>query len=205
MQWDASYRIGEVDRLQERERELAPRMSHQALRRAWPGKYAMPLPTPSEIEQLRQQVKVEKDRRHRAFVLLTKLQEENSRLVNAMRDAQFSAVSIGLRAITISEVKRAFINALHAEGFLVRGEPYAEAHLISPNRSADHAKPRQVCMWLCRKLTKQSTTAIGKAHGGRDHTTCMHAEEMVKSGKAFSVPELRNAADRVLAQFKAAQ
>ena len=55
--------------------------------------------------------------------------------------------------------------------------------VISKKRSRDIAVPRQIAMYLCRDLTQLSTTNIGRAFGGRDHTTVMHgcdkiAEEM---------------------------
>jgi chromosomal replication initiator protein len=40
--------------------------------------------------------------------------------------------------------------------------------------------PRQVSMYLCRTLTQMPLTDIGKAFGGRDHTTVLYACEKVK-------------------------
>ena len=46
--------------------------------------------------------------------------------------------------------------------------------IISKKRSRDIALPRQIAMYLCRDMTHLSTTNIGAAFGGRDHTTVMH-------------------------------
>ena len=35
--------------------------------------------------------------------------------------------------------------------------------------------PRQLAMYLARELTGQTLPAIGRAFGGRDHTTVLHA------------------------------
>ncbi|MCL2044415.1 MAG: chromosomal replication initiator protein DnaA [Treponema sp.] len=35
--------------------------------------------------------------------------------------------------------------------------------------------PRQIAMFICREMTDFSTTEIGEAFGGRDHTTVMHS------------------------------
>jgi chromosomal replication initiator protein len=47
--------------------------------------------------------------------------------------------------------------------------------LLSSSRSAPIAWPRQVAMYLARELTDQTLPAIGRAFGGRNHTTVMHA------------------------------
>jgi chromosomal replication initiator protein len=47
--------------------------------------------------------------------------------------------------------------------------------LLSPNRSQPLAWPRQVAMYLSRELTDATLPAIGRAFGGRNHTTVLHA------------------------------
>jgi chromosomal replication initiator protein len=47
--------------------------------------------------------------------------------------------------------------------------------LLSMNRSRSLARPRQIAMALSKELTEHSLPEIGKAFGGRDHTTVLHA------------------------------
>jgi chromosomal replication initiator protein len=47
--------------------------------------------------------------------------------------------------------------------------------LLSERRAAAVAWPRQVAMYLARELTDQTLPAIGRAFGGRNHTTVLHA------------------------------
>ncbi|MGJ9413977.1 chromosomal replication initiator protein DnaA [Aeromicrobium sp. CF4.19] len=52
--------------------------------------------------------------------------------------------------------------------------------LCGTNRSRDLVLARQIAMYLCRELTAMSLPQIGKAFGGRDHTTVMHAERKIR-------------------------
>ncbi len=46
--------------------------------------------------------------------------------------------------------------------------------ITGKKRSQDIALPRQVAMYICRKMTALSTPSIGRAFGNRDHTTVLH-------------------------------
>lgn len=41
--------------------------------------------------------------------------------------------------------------------------------------------PRQVAMYLCRRLTPRSFPEIGRLFGGRDHTTVLHAVRKIEA------------------------
>jgi chromosomal replication initiator protein len=62
--------------------------------------------------------------------------------------------------------------------------------MSSARRARAVARPRQVAMYLAKHLTSRSLPEIGRAFGGRDHTTVMHAvrkiEEICKSDPAFA-------------------
>lgn len=51
--------------------------------------------------------------------------------------------------------------------------------LLGRDRRRDIAFPRQVIMYLAREETSASLPAIGKALGGRDHTTVIHGYEKI--------------------------
>ncbi len=55
------------------------------------------------------------------------------------------------------------------------------ADLIGQSRRQPLVRARQTAMYLCRELTDLSLPKIGRAFGGRDHTTVMHALDRVKA------------------------
>lgn len=54
------------------------------------------------------------------------------------------------------------------------------ADLSSKSRQRSIARPRQVAMALSKELTNHSLPEIGKAFGGRDHSTVVHACKRIK-------------------------
>lgn len=53
--------------------------------------------------------------------------------------------------------------------------------LVSKNNSRQFSYPRQIAMYLCKRLTKHSFPEIGRAFGGKHHTTVMHSCEKIQS------------------------
>jgi chromosomal replication initiator protein len=78
------------------------------------------------------------------------------------------------RRITIDEIQRKV-----AEYYKVR-----LADLLSARRSREIARPRQVAMYLAKRLTPRSLPEIGRKFGGRDHTTVMHAIKRIDELRA---------------------
>jgi chromosomal replication initiator protein len=69
------------------------------------------------------------------------------------------------RRLTIDEIQRKV-----ADYYKVR-----MPDLLSARRSRDVARPRQIAMYLSKRMTPRSLPEIGRRFGGRDHTTVMHA------------------------------
>ena len=71
--------------------------------------------------------------------------------------------------------------------------------LLSERRSADVVLPRQVAMYLAKKMTLRSLPKIGRHFGGRDHTTVMHGirktETLIQKDSALAqlIDELKSA------------
>ena len=53
--------------------------------------------------------------------------------------------------------------------------------LVSKNNARNISHPRQVAMYLSKHLTKHSYPEIGRAFGGKHHTTVMHSVEKIES------------------------
>lgn len=79
------------------------------------------------------------------------------------------------RKITVDEIQRRV-----AEHYNIR-----LADIVGPKRHRPLARPRQVAMYLCKRLTTRSLPEIGRRFGGRDHTTVMHGirriEELIQT------------------------
>ncbi len=54
------------------------------------------------------------------------------------------------------------------------------SELTGNKRSSKIVVPRQIAMYLCRKITDTPLKNIGKCLGGRDHTTVMHGIEKIE-------------------------
>lgn len=66
--------------------------------------------------------------------------------------------------------------------------------LLSQRRSKDIVYPRQIAMYLCRNMTETPLQEIGKAMGGRDHTTIIHGIEKI-TRDIEKTPTLQNTVD----------
>lgn len=70
----------------------------------------------------------------------------------------------------------------------------------SARRTRNITYPRQIAMYLCRKLTDMSLPRIGEEFGGRDHTTVIHAYEKI-SGALKEDEELKYTIKEITKRF----
>ena len=53
----------------------------------------------------------------------------------------------------------------------------------SRNNSKSVTAPRQIAMYLCKKLTNSSLPLIGKSFGGKHHSTVIHSIRKVEANR----------------------
>ena len=70
------------------------------------------------------------------------------------------------------------------------------------NKNQSIVLPRQIAMYLCRKLTDFSTTEIGNEFGGKNHSTVMYNVEKVEARLKSSEKEINNVIEKIENQIK---
>lgn len=84
-------------------------------------------------------------------------------------------------------------------GSVARGFNLRPEDLLGARRRPDHVLARQVAMYLCRRKLGLSYPELGRAFGGRDHSTVIHAVKKIRrlletdKGMHTLVTELENA------------
>jgi chromosomal replication initiator protein len=74
------------------------------------------------------------------------------------------------RRVTIDEIQKAV--SAHFE--------LKPVDLVSARRAVVVARPRQIAMYLAKRLTTRSLPEIGRKFGGRDHSTVIHAVRRIE-------------------------
>ena len=80
------------------------------------------------------------------------------------------AVRANARRITVDEIQK--VCAAHYK--------IDAAEMRSKRRARAVARPRQVAMYLAKKMTPRSLPEIGRIFGGRDHSTVIHAVRTIE-------------------------
>ncbi|MDE2181697.1 MAG: chromosomal replication initiator protein DnaA [Alphaproteobacteria bacterium] len=84
--------------------------------------------------------------------------------------------TVGLRSAPAAKTSIEDIQRKTAEFYKLEVRDFHSAQ-----RARRVARPRQVAMYLARKLTTRSLPEIGRRFGGRDHTTVLHACRRVEA------------------------
>ena len=74
----------------------------------------------------------------------------------------------------VKNITPEYIISIVAEQFEVSAD-----EIISQKRSRNIARPSQIVMYLCRSLLNIPLQEVGRALGGRDHTTIMHGVDKI--------------------------
>ncbi|MDE7211358.1 MAG: chromosomal replication initiator protein DnaA [Lachnospiraceae bacterium] len=77
--------------------------------------------------------------------------------------------------------------------------------IYSNSRSRNIAYPRQIAMYLSKKLTTNSVTDIGRLLGNRDHSTIIHGYDKVESDIASGKGNIKNTIDVLIKKINPSQ
>ncbi len=99
-----------------------------------------------------------------------------AQLINEPVTMDFALATLGevlkgaQRRITIDEIQRAVSTHFDVK----------QLDLISARRAVAIARPRQIAMYLAKRLTTRSLPEIGRKFGNRDHSTVIHAVRRIE-------------------------
>lgn len=99
-----------------------------------------------------------------------------AQLTDTPIDLEFAVATLGdvlrgaERRVTIDEIQKAV--SAHFE--------LKPVDLVSARRAVVVARPRQIAMYLAKRLTTRSLPEIGRKFGGRDHSTVIHAVRRIE-------------------------
>ena len=99
-----------------------------------------------------------------------------SALTETPIDMDFAVATLGevlrgaQRRVTIDEIQKAVSTHFDLK----------PVDLVSARRARAVARPRQIAMYLAKRLTTRSLPEIGRKFGGRDHSTVIHAVRRIE-------------------------
>lgn len=99
-----------------------------------------------------------------------------AQLTDEAIDLDFTHATLGellrgaQKRITIDEIQRAVSSYFELKPL----------DLVSARRARVVARPRQIAMYLAKRLTTRSLPEIGRKFGGRDHSTVIHAVRRIE-------------------------
>ena len=87
-----------------------------------------------------------------------------------MQDCLADILRASDRKITVEEIQRKV-----ADYYNIR-----LSDLVGSKRLRAFARPRQIAMYLSKRMTSRSLPDIGRRFGGKDHTTVMHGVKRIE-------------------------
>lgn len=94
------------------------------------------------------------------------------------------------RTVTLEDAKKLLKNIVTAPAKVTNHKKVVEAitefydipsgNMFFSSRKKEFARPRQIAMYLLKKELKMSYSEIGRKFGGKDHTTVIHACQLVE-------------------------
>jgi chromosomal replication initiator protein len=99
-----------------------------------------------------------------------------AQLTGEVIDLDFAIATLGdtlrgaRRQVTIDEIQK--VVSMHFD--------MKPSDLVSARRARAIARPRQIAMYLAKRLTTRSLPEIGRKFGGRDHSTVIHAVRRIE-------------------------
>lgn len=99
-----------------------------------------------------------------------------------------------LKDMVLQEKKQIDIESIQKEVAQFYGLQPSDMYVKKRNKMV--VFPRQIAMFLVRELTNYSLPEIGKAFGGRDHTTVMHACQKIENSSQKD-PNLKYSIDQI--------
>lgn len=107
-------------------------------------------------------------------------------------------------AFVVAEVWPIPLSMLHIKQTTCEYFGVSVNDVVSARRTKDVVNPRHVAMFLCKELTPYSLPAIGRAFGGRDHTTVLHALRRINRLLIKRDPIITAAVPKIRARLEAA-
>jgi chromosomal replication initiator protein len=138
----------------------------------------------------------------------TNIRELEGSLIRVVAHASLTGVSLTvdsaketLRDVIAREEASAPVSVEKVQEIVAK-HYHVDLHDMKSKRRTDAiAFPRQIAMYLARTLTDMSTTQIGDAFGGKDHTTVMHATTKIKN-KLESDPFFAALVNKIIQEIK---
>ena len=102
----------------------------------------------------------------------------------AFASLQGTEITLGLAQDTLSEILHKDEKAITIEMIQKTIADYYGMRvqdLKSRNNSKSVTVPRQICMYLCKKMTGMSLPQIGREFGNKHHTTVLHSVNKIET------------------------